>query len=178
MPQITSWGTNFKKLCPQLKTQKLLQIGSTMASLKRKPLHIKLYQFRNECLKRWLFFLRLNHGFLKMIALSIYLDPNSKKQQPWLDVLRCIKVLKCCPDPERILEIYYFRVLASDEFEIEHEISDYKSQTTRSNITRSSVRENTAVFLRKLIMLQVLDVGVDANEVVHFSTISENRIVF
>ena len=60
-----------------------------------------------------------------------------------------------CSDPERLLEIYYFRVVASDEFEIEHQIPGSQSHAPRHSITRSSVRENTAVFLRKLIMLQV-----------------------
>jgi hypothetical protein len=60
----------------------------------------------------------------------------------------------CRSDPEKILEIYYFRVVASDEFEIEHQIPGSQTLAPRHSITRSSVRENTAAFLRKLIMLQ------------------------
>jgi hypothetical protein len=94
-----------------------------------------------------------------MIALSIYLDPTSKKLQSphgkFKQLSSKFKIHYLPPDPERILEIYYFRVVASDEFEIEHQISGSQSHAPRHSITRSSVRENTAIFLRKLIMLQV-----------------------
>ncbi len=83
--------------------------------------------------------------------MTIYLEPKSEQLQATPVSINTFKmsIHFLRSDSDNFLEKYYFVVVSSNLIQIEHLIPGWRS------ITRGSVRENTDVFMRKLMMLQV-----------------------